>query len=169
MPLTPFHFGPALFLGLILLNYLDFPTFIIANVIIDIEPFIILTMGLNLPLHGFFHSFMGGTIISFILFLVMIRAREYLEDILEYMKLEQSWSKRSIMVASLSGIYLHIVLDSRLYTDIKPFFPSSWNPFFSSSMFSGFEVYTLCVLSGLIGMVIFVYRIIKFRRSQASR
>lgn len=164
MPFTPFHFGPALLFGLILYNYLDFPTFMIANVIIDVEPFIILTMGLNLPLHGFFHSFMGGTIISFILFFVMMRIRKFLEGLMGFFNLEQSWSKKSIVGAALSGVYLHIVLDSRLYTDIKPFFPSTWNPFFSDSMFSGFEVYGFCVLSALAGIILLFFKIIKARK-----
>jgi len=141
----------------------------VANVIVDIEPFIILTMGLNLPLHGFFHSFMGGTIISLILFFVMMRIRKFLEGIMGFFNLEQSWSRKSIVASALSGVYLHIVLDSRLYTDIKPFFPLSWNPFYSDSMFSGFEVYGFCVVSALIGMALFVLRIIKIRRQQASR
>ncbi len=168
MPFTPFHFGPALLVGLILFSYLDFPTFMVANVIVDIEPIIILTMGLNLPLHGFFHSFIGGTIASFILFFIMMRIRKFLESLMGFFNLEQNWSRMSIMIAAISGVYLHIVLDSRLYTDIKPFFPSTWNPFYSSGIGSGFEVYTLCVLSGLIGMIIFVYRIIKFRRNKSS-
>lgn len=164
MPFTPFHFGPALLFGLILYNYLDFPTFMIANVIIDVEPLIILTMGLNLPLHGFFHSFMGGTVISFILFFVMMRIRKFFEGLMGLFNLEQSWSQKSIVVAALSGVYLHIVLDSRLYTDIKPFFPSTWNPFFRDSMFSGFEVYGFCVFSALAGIILFFFKIIKARK-----
>lgn len=132
----------------------------VANVILDIEPLIILTMGLNLPLHGFYHSFIGGTIISFSLFFVMMRIRKFLEGLMGFFNLEQSWSRMSIMVAAFSGVYLHIVLDSRLYTDIKPFFPLSWNPFYSYSMFSGFEVYGFSVLSALIGIILFVLRLI---------
>jgi len=122
MPYTPFHLGPALLLGLFLYNYLDFPTFMIANIIIDVEPFIILTMRLNLPLHGFFHSFLGGTIISFTLFFVILKVRKFLESLMGFLNLEQSWSQKSILASALSGVYLHIILDSRLYTDIKPFF-----------------------------------------------
>jgi len=71
MPFTPFHFGPALFFGLLLLQYIHFPTFIIANVIVDLEPFLVLFFDLDYPLHGFFHSFAGGSIISIILALWM--------------------------------------------------------------------------------------------------
>ncbi len=67
MPFTPFHLGPALLFGLVLFSYLDFPTFMVANVIVDIEPFMIIALGLDLPLHGFFHSFLGGVIVSLLL------------------------------------------------------------------------------------------------------
>jgi len=81
-----------------------------------------------------------------------------------FFNLEQSWSQKSIMASALSGVYLHIILDSRLYTDIKPFFPSTWNPFFSGSMFSGFEVYGFCMLSALAGIILLIYKIIKVRK-----
>ena len=37
MPFTPYHFGPGLFLGLIFLGFIDFPTFLVANIIVDVE------------------------------------------------------------------------------------------------------------------------------------
>ena len=47
MPFTPLHLGPALFFGMVLLRYIDLPTFLVANVIVDIEPLVILTLGLH--------------------------------------------------------------------------------------------------------------------------
>ncbi|NOQ38614.1 hypothetical protein GQ472_07065, partial [archaeon] len=64
MPFTPFHLGPALFLGLVFFRYLNLPAFLIANVIVDVEPFVVLLFGLDYPLHGFFHSFLGGSLIA---------------------------------------------------------------------------------------------------------
>jgi len=60
MPFTLFHLGP----GLLLLTYVDFPTFLVASVIVDIEPFLVLTLDLNYPLHGFLHPFLGGEVLS---------------------------------------------------------------------------------------------------------
>jgi len=51
MPFTPFHLGPALGLGLPLRRYVYVPTFILANVIVDVEPFLVLFLGLRYPLH----------------------------------------------------------------------------------------------------------------------
>lgn len=164
MPFTPFHLGPALLFGLVFFSYLDFPTFLVANVIVDLEPFIVLTLGLDMPLHGFFHSFLGGTLASLSLAFVMMRVGEYLKPVMRFFQLEQTPHRRSVLAAALSGVYLHIVLDARLYTDIKPFYPSTVNPLLSGSLFVGFEVYGFCVLSALAGTALYIYKVLSSRR-----
>lgn len=164
MPFTPFHLGPALLFGLVFFCYLDFPTFLVANVILDLEPFMILVLGLDLPLHGFFHSFLGGTIVSLLLAFAMMRTGKFLKPLLVFFHLEQTYHLKSVYAAALSGVYLHIILDARLYTDIKPFYPFTANPLFSGSIFAGFEVYTFCVLSALAGVVLYFFKILRTRR-----
>jgi len=134
MPVTPFHLGPALLLGLIFFNYLDFPTFLVANVIIDVEPILVMFLGLNYRLHGFFHSFLGGSIAALILILVMIKIRASLSSLLRFFKLEQEPSFNRILIASFLGIYIHILLDSRMHLDIMPFYTFDLNPFLNRSM-----------------------------------
>jgi len=127
MPFTPYHFGPGLLIGLLFLSFIDFPTFLIASVIVDIEPFLVLFFNLNYPLHGFFHSFLGGFIIAFILTMIMTKIRELFTPIMSFFKIQQEISFKKIFLASLLGIYIHILLDSPLYTDIRPFFPLDFN------------------------------------------
>jgi hypothetical protein len=110
MPFTPFHLGPALFLGLLFLGFIDFPTFLVANVIVDVEPFIVLVLRLDYPLHGFFHSLLGGTLVAVPLALAMYRIRGRFSSLLSFFRLEQKVSFRSVFVASLAGVYIHILL-----------------------------------------------------------
>jgi len=49
MPFTAYHLGPGLFVGLLFLGFIDFPTFIVANVIVDGDPFLVLTLSMNYP------------------------------------------------------------------------------------------------------------------------
>jgi len=168
MPFTPFHLGPALLFGLLLLSYVDFPTFLVASVIVDIEPFLVLTLDLNYPLHGFLHSFLGGTLLAFLLATAMSQVRSILSPLMSFLKLEKKLSFKSILSASLFGVYLHILLDSPLYSDIRPFYPFDFNPFLSNSMFIGFEVYTLCVLSFIVGAAIYAIRL-SLRRTVVNR
>jgi len=145
MPLTPLHLGPGLLIGLLLLSYIDFPTFLVASIIVDVEPILILVLGLGYPLHRFLHSFLGGTLVALVLAVVMCKAREPLSPLLSSLKLEQRVSFRSILLASLLGDYIHILLDSRTHEDVQPFYPLSFNPFLGQSSMRELEVYVLCV------------------------
>ena len=168
MPFTPLHLGPALFFGMVLLRYIDLPTFLVANVIVDVEPLVILTLGLHrtdslgLPLHGLLHTFLGGTFVALLLALVMRRMRGYLEPLMRLVGLEQVSSPRSVYAAALSGVYMHILLDSLLYVDIRPFYPSSYNPFLGG-MAAAFGVWWFCIVTGLIGVALLVLRLTRTR------
>ena len=150
MPFTPFHFGPALLFAT-LFGYLDFLTFMIANVIVDFEPFLVLRFDLDLrygyPLHGFFHTFIGGSLVALALVEVMARV---------YKHLGRGTDIKKLRITALSGVWLHIGLDSFLYTDIKPFFPLSWNPFYG--LLSAFEVYGFCIGAFLLGVPLYLLR-----------
>jgi len=159
MPLTPFHLGSGLLVGLLLLSYIDFTTFLVASVIVDVEPIIVLIFDLDYPLHGFFHSFLGGTIVAFLLAAVMSKVRESLSPLLSFFKLEQKSTFRNILLASLTGIYIHILLDSRMHRDIRPFYPLDFNPFLSSSTLAGWEVHVLCVWCFMGAAAIYVMRL----------
>ena len=164
MPLAPFHLGPGLLIGLLLLSYIDFATFLVASVIIDVEPIVVIIFDLDYPLHGFFHSFLGGTIVAFLLAAVMSKVRESLSPLLSFFKLEQKSTFKKILLASLTGIYIHILLDSRMHKDIQPFYPLDFNPFLSSSALPGLLVYILCVWCFIGAAVIYVIRRFLIRR-----
>ncbi len=159
MPFTPYHFGPATFLGLLFLSFIDFPTFLVANVIVDIEPFLVLALNLNYPLHGFFHSLLGGTLVAMLLSLIMLKIRDKLSPLMSYFRLEQKVSFKSILSASLSGIYIHILLDARIYTDIQPFYPSTYNPFLTTGILSGLDSYIFCIWSFFGAVIVYLIRL----------
>ncbi len=158
MPFTPFHIGPALLVGLMLFPYLDLPTFLLANVILDVEPFLVLILGLGLPLHGFFHSLIGGTIAALALSLIIARAGVYLGPVTSFFRMGQKIEARRVVAAALGGVYLHVLLDAPLYWDIKPFYPYGANPLLGS--LSSFQVYALCWTSFPIGIALYLVRLL---------
>jgi len=165
MPFTPFHLGPALVIGIIFIYYLDFPTLLVASVILDIEPFVVLLLDLNYPLHGFFHSFLGGTIIIFPLSFIMFKIRPFINPITDSFKLEQKSSFLNILTASIVGIYLHVLLDAPLYSDIQPFFPLNFNPFLSTSDLAANTIYFFCGYCFLAAIFLyFLLLAIKFKK-----
>ncbi|UCC21182.1 MAG: metal-dependent hydrolase [Promethearchaeota archaeon] len=159
MPLTQYHLGPGLFFGIILLGFLDLPTFLIASVIIDIEPLWIYYNNLGPPLHGFFHSFLGGTIIGIILSGIMFLLRKIINPIMSFFKLEQDRSFVKILLASLLGIYIHIIFDSLMHSDIKPFYPLNFNPFRSYYIELEVSATILCQYFFFAGLFAYMIRL----------
>ncbi len=156
MPFTPFHWGPSSWLGLLLFRFINLGGFLVASVIVDIEPFCVLVFNLNYPLHGFFHSFLGGTIAAMVLSGVFYRFRAVINKILTPLKLAQESSYRVILFSCFIGVYFHIFLDSFLYTDIKPFFPLAGNPFYGLISFP--LMYLFCAVSFLVGGLLYAMR-----------
>lgn len=159
MPFTPFHLGPGLFVGLLFLGFVDFPTFLVASVIVDVEPFLVLVFNLNYSLHGFFHSFLGGTLVAVPLALVMYRIRDRLSPLLSFFKLEQKISFKRVLAAALAGIYIHILLDARGYMDIQPFYPSAYNPLLTTGISAGLDSYIFCIASFFGAAIIYGIRL----------
>ncbi len=168
MPFTPFHLGPALLLGLMLSKYIDLATFLFANILVDLEPLLVLSFGINLPLHGLSHSFLVGTAIAVLLTLIAIWVREPLEPLISVLNLGRKWSRKGVLVAALSGVYLHIFMDAPLYIDIRPFYPLATNPFYQEGMSLGFQIYALCVVSGLMGVALYTVRLFGYRKQIQS-
>ena len=143
----------------------DFPTLLVASVILDLEPLAVLILGLNYPLHGFLHSFLGGTIVAVALGLAMFRLSGTAQAVMKPLALEQSSSHRAIMLGSFLGVYSHILLDAPLYADIRPFYPFDANPLFTADPSAGIYITELCVLLFLIGAAMYAARLIVRARS----
>ena len=156
MPFTPYHLGPALGFGLPLRKYVHTPTFILANVIVDVEPFLVLFLGLRYPLHGFLHTFFLAFFVGLALGYAMFLLERFFHPFYKTFLLESGDvpNLKSFMVAGVSGTTLHVLLDSPLYGDIHPFYPLTTNPLYNPALSS--EVYGFCVWMGIIGIIYYV-------------
>lgn len=161
MPFTPFHLGPAFFFGLLLSAALDFPTFLIANVLPDAEPLIIIIFfnSRGLTLHGFFHSYIGATVLALILALCMYFLKGLSGALMKAFRLSQSSSLKKIVFTSLMGSYLHVFLDSFLYSEMMPFYPLQGNMFYAYSSYT--IIYGFCGATALLGGALYLYKIRK--------
>jgi membrane-bound metal-dependent hydrolase YbcI (DUF457 family) len=155
MPFTPFHLGPALGLGLPLRKYLHVPTLLVANIIVDVEPFLVLSLGLNYPLHGYLHTFVValilGLVLGYMMFLLERISRPFYRALL--LESNSKQNLKSFIVAGVLGTLLHVLLDSPLYDDIRPFYPFLTNPLYRSA--SSLEVYSFCVWMGIFGVIFY--------------
>ncbi|MQY83238.1 hydrolase [archaeon] len=156
MPFTPFHLGPALGLGLPLRRYLHVPTFLVASIIVDVEPLLVLVLGLSYPLHGYLHTFLFASLTGLALGYVMFSLDKLLNPVYRALRLvaEDSQGRKAFMVTGVLGAAFHVMLDSPLYRDIRPLFPFTQNPFYTPNL--SLEVYSFCVWMGIIGIIYYV-------------
>jgi hypothetical protein len=156
MPFTPFHLGPALGLGVPLRKYIHAPTFILANVIIDIEPFLVILFNLRYSLHGYLHTFFSASFLGLALGYIMFFFERFCYPLYRILYLEpiNNLNLKSFMLASVSGTILHVLLDSPLYSDIHPFYPLITNPLYNPNL--AFEIYSICMWMGIFGIIYYV-------------
>lgn len=152
VPFTLFHLGPSLALGLPLRRKLHLPTFLVASVAVDVEPFLVFLFGLDYPLHGYLHTFLlalpYGVMIGYIMFLF----ERYLGDLWHAVLLEEGFSSKSpFIVGGVFGTISHVLLDAPLYSDIRPFYPLGVNPIYDPSVTEA--IYAFCAVSFLMGIV----------------
>lgn len=155
MPFTPFHLGPALGFGLPLRKYVHAPTFMLANVILDVEPFLVLFGGLSYPLHGYLHTFFLAFFVGLALGYVMFFLEKILHPLYKMLLLESEnkLSLKSFFAAGVLGTTFHVLLDSPLYGEMRPFFPFTINPLYDPA--SSLEIYSFCVWMGILGIIMY--------------
>lgn len=158
MPFTPYHFGPALLLGILLFPFVDLATIMMAGVIIDLEPIAVLFLNLPYPIHGFFHTYLGASIAALFLSVVVYPLRTHLNKLVSLFGLHQRSSFRHIIAGGFVGTYSHVFLDSLLYAEMNPFFPIMGNPFLGLFLIEA--VYAFCIIAGFAGFAVYVLRVI---------
>ena len=156
MPFTPFHLGPALGFGLPLRKYFHVPTFLVANILVDVEPFMVLLLGLDYPLHGFLHTFIVAFILGLVLGYAMFLLERISRSLYKTLLLESDATPKlkSFIVAGVLGTMLHVLLDSPLYDDIRPFYPLLANQLYHLA--SSSEVYGFCMWMGILGIAFYL-------------
>ena len=132
MPLTPLHPGPALFLGSLFAKFFNLWALFFGSVIMDLEPLVLLIINpcYSCPHHGFFHSILGAIFGSLILTAILWKFREKLNRISLKYKIEQPFSFPILFFSSLAAWLIHIFFDSLTHFDLRPFWPSNFNPIF---------------------------------------
>lgn len=155
MPFTPFHFGPAFFLGESFEKKVNLISILIGSVIIDIRATYCLFAGCR-PLHGPLHTFLSATLIAFFISWILFSQRKWLRRYTDKLRIKQTYTFSSIITGSVIGTWSHVLLDSFLYTDIRPFWPLSTNSLFGRS--DPGTLYILCTLCFLPAIVVFMYR-----------
>lgn len=150
MPFTPFHFGPALLFGVPFRRRLDFVTFLVGNVIVDVRATLVFFGMLSGPLHGPLHTYLGATLLAGVLAVGVHVCARWLPDVVGTLSSRPD-SVGAVVAASVMGAWLHVTLDAILYPEMQPLTPLSGNPLYGTTSVG--VVYGGCVLALGLGGV----------------
>ena len=64
---------------------------------------------------------------------------------------------RSVLLASILGVYAHILLDAVMYYDVKPLYPLDFNPLYAGTA-AFMPVYFISSILLLIGLFLVLFR-----------
>jgi membrane-bound metal-dependent hydrolase YbcI (DUF457 family) len=144
LPFTPFHIGPHTLVALPLEKYIDLPVFILANVVVDIEPLFVMMFNPDYPLHGYCHTFLIGGVIGALWGATAYLFRNHIGKFMASQRLPYSTSLVKMLFSGLLGVWLHVLFDAMLYSEMKPFYPFAGNPFLG--LISLPIVYAICAV-----------------------
>jgi membrane-bound metal-dependent hydrolase YbcI (DUF457 family) len=154
--------GPALLIGFLLYPFLDVPTFVIANVVLDVEPLLVILLGLPQPLHGPFHSLTLSIPVALILAVLVHGFRRFTRPIMVARMLPQDPGFRDILKTSVIGVWTHVILDALLYPEMRLFYPLTGNPLLG--LVPSETVTTFCLASFLLSLPVYLVRVYLLRR-----
>ncbi|NIQ07940.1 MAG: metal-dependent hydrolase [Candidatus Korarchaeota archaeon] len=167
MPLTPLHLGPGMALGMLFKRWINLPAILLASVIVDVRAiYLALIVGNWSNLHGFFHTFIGATLLGLVVIGLVWLFHRPLSQISRMFHIKQEYSLQPIITGSLLGVWLHVVLDSYMHRDMDPFWPFISGNSLYGGIFAGFELLFICMLGFLMGGGIYLYSVLKTRKAK---
>lgn len=145
-------------LGYLLRERVNWPTFIVANLVVDVEPaLVILLNACSYPLHGYLHTFLAALPAGLTVGLVLFALDERLAPLYNSLALASNRSAAGYVAGGVLGWCTHVAFDSPLYLDIQPFHPCRTNPLYRPESFA--LVSALCLLLALAGLLLYLFNV----------
>jgi hypothetical protein len=154
MPNTLLHFGPNSYVALLLYKFLDFPVFILINIFINFESYLVILFHLNYPQHGYIHTFLISPFVAILVAILLYSLKNKLKKLMNFLRLPYETSFRKMLISSIFGAWLHIFLDAFVYSDIRPFFPLKANPLYG--VISLFVMNLICIILFIPAFVLYI-------------
>jgi hypothetical protein len=111
MPITPYHFGPSGFLGLVFRKWIDIPVFVLANVIVDVEVLVIVGLGLGWPIHRYCHTLLGAAVVGMLWGMAAYPLRHLFKKIMCVLRISYEPSFWKMAISGILGACLHVLID----------------------------------------------------------
>jgi len=162
MPFTPLHMGPGMLVKAAMPRHFSIIVFGLAQIAIDLE--VLWHMARQeYPLHAFWHTYLGATVLSVILTLGGKPLSQWIKRLWNSIAArcrdaDLAVSTHTSWLASFTGAsigsYSHILLDSIFHPDLEPLKPwADTNGLFG--LISPHALEIACVALGIAGLVWF--------------
>lgn len=157
MPITPFHGGVGLICKGPLAERFSFTIFVATQIAIDFESGYFLVTR-QYPVHRFFHTFVGATVVCLAVAVVLRRPLERALRFAHAAGVASRWIRTSHAIplrvalpSALVGVLGHVVPDAIMHADSRPFAPfTDANPFLGALSLG--TLHLSLVLAGGLGL-----------------
>lgn len=154
MPFTPFHFGPGYLVKSFITKRFHFLSFVASQVLIDVETAYNIFQQ-NHRLHTFMHTYLGSlTVIPLGYFCVYVSskiARKIQIPVLHKV-FGEDWKPKVVVFSLFVGAWSHVLFDSIMHSDVRPFWPFSNKNAFNDLIDVGY-LHMLCIVCASVGLI----------------
>lgn len=154
MPVTPYHFGPSGFFGLVFRKWLDIPVFVLANVAVDIE----VLLYHHWPRHRYAHTLLIGAAVGVLWGIVAYPLRNLFRKIMQILRLPYQTNFFKMIISGVLGVWLHILIDSIYHQDVRLFWPSNAKPLYG--LISKGQVKSVCLVFFIAAAIVYAFTVV---------
>ncbi len=159
MPYTPYHFGPSSLIGLLLRRWVDIPVFVLVNLVIDFEIFVVEFRHPRRFGPRYVHTLLLGAAAGILWGIVAYFFRGYFKWIMDKIQIPYRTNIRKMIFSGIFGAWVHILTDGLYQSDVRLFWPSRLaNPL---RLFGRRKVDLLCVLCFLAAFIVYIWILAK--------
>jgi len=166
MPITPYHFGPSGFLGLVFRRWIDLPVFVLANVIVDIEVLVIWFFGLGQAVHRYFHTLLVGAAAGTLWGAAAYPSRQLFKKIMQIFKLPYETGLGKMIIAGILGVWCHIIIDAIYHSDVRIFWLSKATPLYG--IINKQQVEIACAIFFIPAIILYVISAVSYAKRKSG-
>lgn len=165
MPITPYHFGPSGLIGYVFRKWIDFPVFLLANVVVDVEVLLVGHLRLGWPIHRYAHTFLIGALVGAVWGLIAYFIKPALKWGMNIIRINYKPNFYKMLISGVLGVWLHVFIDSIYHYDPKPFWPFPKNILWR--IIVQHQVKMICLIC--LGVFVVLYLLPAFKQAFKKR
>lgn len=177
MPVTPYHFGPSGFIGMLFRRWIDPVIFVAANIIVDFE--VLFAHGRYHHRVWHFHTFLvgaaAGALFGAAVYFIM-PLRFFIAWIMNKIRIRYETSLIKMTLAGALGAVFHILIDSFYHWDVQPLWPKSENPFWhwvnkswNTDAATKHNIEIFCILCFVPVIILIVSAVRQYNRTKTDK